>query len=62
MLTEEEYMDAQDEYGDDSFTAEIGAEAIREMLMGSTWRNCAMNCVGDCRGTTELKPRNWPSA
>jgi DNA-directed RNA polymerase subunit beta' len=32
MLTEEEYMDAQDEFGEDAFTAEIGAEAIRTML------------------------------
>jgi DNA-directed RNA polymerase subunit beta' len=29
---EEEYIDAQDEYGEDAFTAMIGAEAIREML------------------------------
>ena len=32
LLTEEEYVIAQDEYGDDSFTAQIGAEAIREIL------------------------------
>ena len=32
LLTEDEYLKAQDEYGDDSFTAMIGAEAIREML------------------------------
>jgi len=32
MLTEEEFMDAQDQYGMDAFTANIGAEAIREML------------------------------
>lgn len=31
LLTEEEYLDAQEEYGDDSFTASIGAEAIRDM-------------------------------
>ncbi len=33
LLTEEEFYDAQDEYGEDSFTAGIGAEAIRDMLM-----------------------------
>ena len=33
LLTEEEYLRAQDEYGEDSFTAQIGAEAIRELLM-----------------------------
>jgi len=32
LLTEEEYMDAQDEFGDDAFHAEIGAEAIRTLL------------------------------
>jgi DNA-directed RNA polymerase subunit beta' len=33
LLTEDEYMRCQDEYGDDSFTAEIGAEAVRNLLM-----------------------------
>src|SRR6202521_5353666 len=32
LLSEEEYLRAQDEYGQDNFTAKIGAEAIREML------------------------------
>ena len=32
LLTEEEYLDAQDRWGDDAFRAGIGAEAIREML------------------------------
>src|SRR5437867_6319937 len=32
LLSEDEYIKAQDEYGADSFTAMIGAEAIREML------------------------------
>ena len=32
MLTEEAYQRALDEYGDDSFTVGIGAEAIRDML------------------------------
>ena len=32
LMTEEEFMDAQDTYGMDAFTANIGAEAIREML------------------------------
>ena len=31
-LTEEEYLDAQDTYGEDAFVAGIGAEAIRELL------------------------------
>ena len=34
LLSEDEYLRFQDEYGDDSFTAEIGAEAVRGMLQG----------------------------
>ena len=33
LLTEDEMLDAQDEYGEDSFTAGIGAEAVKVMLM-----------------------------
>ena len=32
LMTEDELLDAQDEYGEDSFTAGIGAEAVRTML------------------------------
>ena len=34
LLTEDDYLRMQEEFGDDSFTAEIGAEAVRGMLMG----------------------------
>ena len=34
LLSEDEYLKAQDEYGQDCFTAMIGAEAIRELLKG----------------------------
>ncbi len=34
LLSEDEYLKAQEEFGADSFTATIGAEAIREMLKG----------------------------
>ena len=33
LLSEEEYVKAQEEYGNDSFEAGIGAEAIREILL-----------------------------
>jgi DNA-directed RNA polymerase subunit beta' len=33
LLTEDEYLHYQEEFGDDSFTAEIGAEAVRGLLM-----------------------------
>src|SRR5437867_6181501 len=32
LLGEEDFMKAQDDYGDDQFTAAIGAEALRTML------------------------------
>ncbi len=32
LLNEEEYLQAQDDYGDDQFTASIGAEALRTIL------------------------------
>jgi len=33
LLTEDELIDAQDEYGEDAFTAGIGAEAVKQMLI-----------------------------
>ncbi|MCE7797829.1 DNA-directed RNA polymerase subunit beta' [Sphingobium sufflavum] len=33
LLTEDELIDAQDEYGEDAFTAGIGAEAVKHMLI-----------------------------
>jgi DNA-directed RNA polymerase subunit beta' len=39
-----EYIDAQDQYGADAFTAGIGAEAIREILMAIDLRSCAKTC------------------
>ena len=32
LLSEDEYLKAQEDFGNDSFTAKIGAEAIRDML------------------------------
>ena len=32
LLSEEEHLEAQEQYGEDSFTAGIGAEAIRDLL------------------------------
>ena len=34
LLSEEELIKAQDEFGEDSFSAGIGAEAVREILLG----------------------------
>ena len=33
LLSEDEYIKAQEEYGEDAFTAGIGADAIREILI-----------------------------
>src|SRR3546814_13484273 len=33
LLTEDELLDAQDEYGEDAFSAGIGADAVKQMLM-----------------------------
>jgi DNA-directed RNA polymerase subunit beta' len=58
LLSEEEYARHQQEYGEDSFTAGIGAEAIREILI-------AMDLEAECvkirqeiaETTSELKPK-----
>ena len=42
LMTEEEFLDAQDQYGADAFTANIGAEAIREMLV-----NIDLECLAE---------------
>ena len=34
IISEEQFIDYQDEYGEDSFSAAIGAEAIEQMLLG----------------------------
>ncbi|ASM73419.1 MULTISPECIES: DNA-directed RNA polymerase subunit beta' [Roseobacteraceae] len=58
MLTEEEFMDAQDAYGMDAFTANIGAEAIREMLSMIDLEAEADNLRADLKEATgELKPK-----
>ena len=58
MMTEEEYMDAQDTFGMDAFTANIGAEAIREMLAAIDLESEAEQLRADLKeATDELKPK-----
>jgi len=58
MLTEEEFMDAQDQYGMDAFTANIGAEAIREMLAAVDLEATAEQLREElAEATGELKPK-----
>lgn len=58
MMTEEEYMDAQDAYGMDAFTANIGAEAIRDMLAQIDLEAEAEHLRAELAvATGELKPK-----
>jgi len=58
LLTEEEFIDAQDQYGEDSFTAGIGAEAIRELMMALDLEKIAADLrVEIAESTSELKPK-----
>ncbi|OHC46392.1 MAG: DNA-directed RNA polymerase subunit beta' [Rhodobacteraceae bacterium GWE1_64_9] len=58
MLTEEEFLDAQDQYGADAFTANIGAEAIREMLANIDLDQTAQTLREELKEATgELKPK-----
>ncbi len=51
LLSEEEYLKAQDEYGQDSFTAMIGAEAIRELLKGMDLQKLQTDLRADIANT-----------
>ena len=58
LMTEEEYLDAQDQYGADAFTANIGAEAIREMLANIDLQAEADKLREELKEATgELKPK-----
>jgi DNA-directed RNA polymerase subunit beta' len=58
LLTEDEYIRAQDEYGADSFTAMIGAEALREMMRALDLEKIAADLKHEIATTTsELKPK-----
>jgi DNA-directed RNA polymerase subunit beta' len=58
LLSEDEYLRAQDEYGQDSFTAQIGAEAIREILRHMDLEKIAVSLRQEiAEATTELKPK-----
>jgi DNA-directed RNA polymerase subunit beta' len=58
LLTEEEYLKAQEEYGADSFTAMIGAEAIREMLKALDLQKMAADLRKEiAESKSDLKPK-----
>ncbi|MGH6887646.1 MAG: DNA-directed RNA polymerase subunit beta' [Rhizomicrobium sp.] len=58
LLTEDEYYRAQDEYGGDSFTAMIGAEAIRNLLQAidlEKLRDWLRTEIASCNGGEKPK-------
>ncbi|MBM3636588.1 MAG: DNA-directed RNA polymerase subunit beta' [Alphaproteobacteria bacterium] len=58
LLSEDDYLRAQDEYGEDSFTAMIGAEAIREILRSLDLEKTAADLRHEIAvSTSELKPK-----
>jgi DNA-directed RNA polymerase subunit beta' len=58
LLTESEYIKAQEDYGEDSFTASIGAEAVREMLNAINLDKLRDELREELRTATgELKPK-----
>src|SRR4026209_2069555 len=58
LLSEEDYLKAQEEFGEDSFTAAIGAEAIRELLKALDLEKIAADLrVEIADSTSELKPK-----
>ncbi len=58
LLTEDELLDAQDEYGEDAFSAGIGAEAIRVLLENLDLEQERIDLMEDLATTkSELKPK-----
>ncbi len=58
LLSEDEYLHAQDEYGEDAFTAQIGAEAIQTLLKHLDLEKMAADIRQEIIETTsELKPK-----
>jgi DNA-directed RNA polymerase subunit beta' len=60
LLSEDEQMRFQDEFGDDSFTAEIGAEAIFNLLKGIELEKEAEKLREDLAGSpSEIKQKKF---
>jgi len=58
LLSEEDFLKAQSEYGEDSFTAGIGAEAIRELLIAMDLEQLRDELRTEiAQSTSELKPK-----
>src|SRR6188472_34057 len=60
LLSEDDYMRFQDEFGDDSFTAEIGAEAVQGLLKALDLEAEAEKLREDLKTTTsEMKLKKY---
>ncbi len=57
LMSEEQYLNAQDEFGEDAFSASIGAEALRRCWPTSTSSRSASACAPSWR-----RPAPRPSA
>jgi DNA-directed RNA polymerase subunit beta' len=57
LLSEEEYMNAQDEYGEENFRAGIGAEALKEILQNVNLEEDLVKCEEDLRETSSEAKR-----
>ena len=58
LLSEDAFMKGQEEFGPDAFTAGIGAEAIRDLLMKLDLPKLAVDLRQEiAEATTELKPK-----
>ena len=57
-MTEDELLSAQDEYGEDAFSAGIGAEAVKIMLMDLDLEGERKDLLDELAITkSELKPK-----
>jgi DNA-directed RNA polymerase subunit beta' len=57
LMSEEEYLNAQDEYGEESFRAGIGAEALKELLEAINLEEDRIKVRDDLRDTSSEAKR-----
>jgi DNA-directed RNA polymerase subunit beta' len=57
LMSEEEYLNAQDEYGEESFRASIGAEALKELLEAINLEEDRVKVRDDLRDTSSEAKR-----
>ncbi|PPR46868.1 MAG: DNA-directed RNA polymerase subunit beta' [Alphaproteobacteria bacterium MarineAlpha5_Bin9] len=60
LLTDEEYSQYQDDYGEDSFSASIGAEAIEQLLQNIDLKETSLNLKEELANTkSDLKRKKF---